>query len=163
MTERVIADSHGLPRKWPGIALVPARLEPGHFRFRRVETLRFADADLGGHVTHAAIVAFCASSRSLLLADCARCLPPHDACWITRQLTLDFREALKCPGTAEIGTTALRLGRSSIRFNQAVFQDGQCRAVAGALMVLVDANGVPMAIPAAFRERLGAMGGAARG
>ena len=164
MTERLSADGHEAAHKWPGLVLAPAAaLKPGDFRFRGVETLRFADADPGGHARPAAIVAFCENGRSLLLAECASWLPPLKARWVTRQLTLDFRGELMCPCTAEIGTAALRLGRSSIRFMQAVFQDGQCRAVAGVVMVLIDADGAPMAIPPALRERLGVMGGAARG
>ena len=162
MTERVIADDYGRTRKWPGIVLAPpATLAPGDFRFRSMETLRFADADISGHVSQAAIVAFCATGRSLLLADCAS-LPPAHARWVAGQLTVDFRGGLICPGTAEIGTAIQRLGRSSIRFLQGVFQDGQCRAIAGAVMVLIDANGAPLAIPAGLRERLGAMIGPAR-
>ena len=163
MTERKTANDNGAARKWPGIAIAPAATpEPDAFRFRGVETLRFADADMNGHVTQGVIASLCQNGRALLLAGPANALLPPGARWVDRQLTLDFRHELVWPGTAEIGTAALRLGRSSIRFSQAVFQDGLCKAVAGSVMVLIDARRrASMAIPEGLRERLGAMTGAA--
>lgn len=162
MIDRVIADDTGATRKWPGIEIAPAATPKlCAFRFRTVETLRFADADMNGHVTQGVIAAFCQNGRALLLADPSNALLPQGARWVARQLTLDFRHELTWPGSAEIGTAVERLGRSSIRFSQAVFQDGQCKAVAGAVMVLINAHRrSSMAIPESLRDRLGAMTGA---
>jgi acyl-CoA thioester hydrolase len=163
MTGQTIADDTGGLRKWPGIAIAPAAPpELDGFRFRSVETLRFADADMNGHVTQGVIAALCQNGRALLLVGPANALLPPGARWVARQLTLDFRQELTWPGTAEIGTAVERLGRSSIRFRQAVLQDGKCKAVAGAVMVLIDVRTRrAMAIPQNLRERLAAMTGAA--
>lgn len=122
---------------------------------RTSETVRWADTDLNGHVTHPVFVEFFQNGRALFLADRARRLPPGMR-WVTRHLTIDYLGEVFWPGSVEVLTHVVRLGSSSsIHFQQSLLQGADAKAMATAVMVLSDtATAQSAAIPEAVRHLL---------
>jgi acyl-CoA thioester hydrolase len=102
------------------------------------DTLRYGDSDRQGHVNNAVFATFCESGRVGFLYDEALDLRgPGDEFVIVR-LELDFRAELFYPGTVDIGTRVLTIGRSSFRLGQGIFKGESCAATAECIMVLVN-------------------------
>jgi acyl-CoA thioester hydrolase len=122
---------------------------------RSLEHLRLADTDLNGHITHPAIAALLQNARALLLADPNGRLAVRGARWVTRSLAIDFLGETVWPGTVDIHTGITRLGTSSLHVQQCLAQEGNDRAKARAVMVLMDgATRRAIAIPPAIRKVL---------
>lgn len=131
------------------------RTERGSYRCWARETIRYGDTDRQGHVNNAVFATLCETGRvHFLFGRDVPPLPPHRAFVIAR-LVIDFRAELTWPGEAEIGTTILRVGRSSFTFGQAVFKDDACAATAESVVVLMDETTRRSApLPDDFREWL---------
>ncbi|MDF1585528.1 acyl-CoA thioesterase [Marinimicrococcus flavescens] len=119
------------------------------------ETIRYNDTDRQGHVNNAVFSTLCETGRvRFLFGPDVPALPPHRAFVIAR-LVIDYRGELTWPGEAEIGTTILRVGRSSFTFGQAIFKDGVCAATAESVIVLMDETTRKSApLPDGFRDWL---------
>ena len=73
-----------------------------------------------------------------MLFDPAGTLPRPGTSFVLARLEIDYLAEIHWPGTVEIGTRVLEVGRSSARFAQAIFQDGHCCARGETVVVLVD-------------------------
>jgi acyl-CoA thioester hydrolase len=104
------------------------------------EKLRYRDTDPQGHVNNAVFSTFLETGRVELLFTAEADLAGPDGRFVLAHLTMDFRKEAKWPGEVEIGTRIVTLGRSSLRFEQAVFQHGFCIATAETIVVLTDVN-----------------------
>jgi len=62
----------------------------------------------------------------------------ENGAFVLARLLLDYRREVNWPGEVEIGTRVASLGRSSLRLEQAVFQDGLCVATGESTVVLTD-------------------------
>ncbi|HZB91430.1 MAG TPA: thioesterase family protein, partial [Stellaceae bacterium] len=102
--------------------------------------LRYGDTDRQGHVNNAVFATFCESGRVSFLYDEKLDLRGPDANFVIVRLELDFRAELFYPGTVDIGTRVLSIGRSSFRLGQGIFKGDLCAATAECVMVLVDDN-----------------------
>jgi acyl-CoA thioester hydrolase len=102
------------------------------------DTLRYGDTDRQGHVNNAVFATFCESGRVGFLYDETLSLREADENFVIVRLELDFRAELFYPGTVDIGTRVLAIGRSSFRLGQGIFKDDFCAATAECVMVLVD-------------------------
>jgi acyl-CoA thioester hydrolase len=60
------------------------------------------------------------------------------ASFVIASVKLDFLKEMQWPGNIDIGTGILKIGNSSIRLHQQLFQEGQC--VASAETVIVQVN-----------------------
>jgi acyl-CoA thioester hydrolase len=58
--------------------------------------------------------------------------------YVIASLQLNFRREITWPGRVDIGTGLLKVGASSVRIYQQLFQDGQCVADAETVVVQVD-------------------------
>jgi acyl-CoA thioester hydrolase len=58
--------------------------------------------------------------------------------FVLARLLLDYRREVNWPGEVEIGTRVGSVGRSSLRLEQAVFQNGECVATGESTVVLTD-------------------------
>ena len=104
----------------------------------RSDTLRYGDTDRQGHVNNAVFATFCESGRvSFLYDEKAQSARRCSNSPIVR-LELDFRAELDHPGTVDIGTRVLAIGRSSFRIGQGIFAGERCAATAECVMVLLD-------------------------
>ena len=108
------------------------------FPARASDTIRYGDTDRQGHVNNAVFSTFLETGRTQLLLDPAvRDLQPGTSLVLAR-MALDFLAEITWPGTVSIGTRVTSIGRSSIKFEQALFQDDRCAATAESITVLVD-------------------------
>lgn len=101
------------------------------------DTLRYGDTDRQGHVNNAVFATFCESGRVSFLYD-EKLNLRGDAEFAIVRLELDFRAELYYPGTVDIGTRVLAIGRSSFRIGQGIFMGERCAATAECVMVLLD-------------------------
>lgn len=108
------------------------------FPARASDTIRYGDTDRQGHVNNAVFATFLETGRTQLLLDPAvRGLQPGTSLVLAR-IELDFLAEIIWPGTVSIGTRVISIGRSTIRFEQALFQNERCAATAQTVSVLVD-------------------------
>jgi acyl-CoA thioester hydrolase len=134
----------------------PAALtERESFRHWTVDRLRYRDTDRQGHVNNAVFATFCESGRVSFLYDPANPLAPAGTEFVIVRLAIDFRAELHYPGEVEIGTTLLKLGRSSFTLGQGIFKGATCHATAEGVIVLLDQEtrrAVPL--PESVRRRV---------
>ncbi|MCB1411942.1 MAG: acyl-CoA thioesterase [Xanthobacteraceae bacterium] len=114
------------------------RLE--NYPLRLADNVRFGDLDVNGHVNNAVYASYFETGRVILVRDPARGLTPPGAAWVMVRLDTHFRAELHWPGTIETGLGVLRLGNSSVLFEQVVFSEGRCVASAHATTVMIDAK-----------------------
>jgi len=102
------------------------------------DSLRYGDTDRQGHVNNAVFATFCESGRVSFLYDRKLDLAGPGGNFVIVRLELDFLAELFYPGTVEIGTRVLSIGRSSFRLGQGIFKNHACAATGECIMVLVD-------------------------
>ena len=108
------------------------------FPVRTSDKIRYADTDRQGHVNNAVFSTYLETGRVEILYDPARPLTTPGASFVIASLSLDYRGEIRWPGTVDIGTTVTRIGNSSLRFHQALFQDGRLVATADTVIVQMD-------------------------
>jgi len=101
-------------------------------------TLRYADTDRQGHVNSAVFSVFLEVGRSEILYDPEKPLADPGTEFVIAQMTLNFIAEINWPGKVAIGTRVAAVGKSSFRFEQAVFQNEKCVATADTAIVLID-------------------------
>ncbi|MEP3047829.1 MAG: thioesterase family protein [Roseibium sp.] len=106
------------------------------FPLKASDKLRYADTDRQGHVNNAVFATFLETGRVEVII--GQALAEQGASFVIARLELDFLSEVNWPGTVEIGTAVLEIGRSSFKLIQRVFQDGN--AVASAITVIVQMN-----------------------
>jgi len=108
------------------------------FPHHATDTVRYGDTDRQGHVNNAVFATFLESGRTQLLREpILGSLPPGTA-FVLAHLSLDYVGEITWPGSVDIGTRIATIGRSSVRFEQAIFQDQHCVATAQTVTVMVD-------------------------
>ena len=103
------------------------------------DVIRYNDLDPNGHVNNVAVCTFFEDGR-VMFRD------KHFKHQVGNVLTgfvlarylIEYRRPLAFPGSVEVGTTIIRIGRSSYTFGQAVFRGEECAATAEAVQVRVD-------------------------
>jgi acyl-CoA thioester hydrolase len=70
--------------------------------------------------------------------DPERPLAAEGRSFVIARLLIDFRAELFWPGTVDIGTGVLKVGRSSFTLAQGLFSKGRLAATAEATIVMVD-------------------------
>ena len=108
------------------------------FPVRVADVIRFGDLDRQGHVNNAVYSTYLESGRVGLIYDADNGLQVAGATSVLARVEIDFLHELRWPGAVEIGTAVDNIGRSSYRFAQAIFHDGECAADARSTMVLID-------------------------
>jgi acyl-CoA thioester hydrolase len=127
------------------------RLEEGVFpHVVQIET-RYADLDRQGHVNNVAAAALLQDARTLF--DIAGGLRPlmGAARQVVAGFAIEYAGEMGFPGTLEVRSGILEMGRSSILMGQLGRFDGRTTLYAECVLVLTDANG-PAAMPAVLRE-----------
>ena len=104
----------------------------------RQENVRYGDTDRQGHVNNAVFSTFFECSRTSILYDEQRGLISPNREFVIVKIEMEYLAELTWPGRVGIGTRILRLGRSSITSEQAIFQNGRCAAVSTNVMVMID-------------------------
>jgi acyl-CoA thioester hydrolase len=100
--------------------------------------IRYSDLDRQGHVNNAVFATFSEVGRVAFMYDPARPLASEGRNFVIARLLIDFRAELFWPGTVEIGTGVLKVGRSSFTLAQGIFNDGRLVATTEATIVMVE-------------------------
>ncbi|CAN5182929.1 thioesterase family protein [soil metagenome] len=108
------------------------------FPHRIVESIRYNDTDRQGHVNNAVFATFCEAGRVHFLHSLRRPVDGPEMWFVLARLILDYRREMLWPGSVEIGTRVLRIGRTSLTLAQGLFNDGHCSASAETVLVHVD-------------------------
>jgi len=108
------------------------------YPLRSYDKLRYGDTDRQGHVNNAVYSTLFETGRmDLLVGERAPAWPPATAFVIAR-VAIDFIQEVLWPGTIDIGTRVVAVGRSSIRLEQTLFQGEARVAAAESVLVLID-------------------------
>lgn len=108
------------------------------FPLRTSDKIRYSDTDRQGHVNNAVFATLLETGRVELLYDPAAPLAEPGTSFVIVRLALDFVSEIRWPGEVLIGSRIASIGRSSIRLEQALFQDGRCVASGETVVVLMD-------------------------
>lgn len=108
------------------------------FPVKTYDKLRYGDTDRQGHVNNAVFSTLLETGRVAILYDSGKPLSSANCSFVIASLTLDFRSEINWPGRVEIGTRISAIGRSSITFEQALFQDGRCAATSNSVIVQIN-------------------------
>ena len=105
---------------------------------RAYDKLRYGDTDRQGHVNNAVFATFMETGRVELIYNPADPLLEEGFSFVLAKLDIDYIAEVLWPGTVEIGTRVVRVGRSSVTMSQAVFQNGRLCASAETVVVHFD-------------------------
>jgi acyl-CoA thioester hydrolase len=102
------------------------------------EKIRFSDTDMIGHVNNVAFAALLESGRTAYAH--ARLFPhmPPGRVGVMARVEIDYRRELHWPGTVDIGSRIVGIGRSSYVIGQGIFRDGHCITTGRTTIVLID-------------------------
>ena len=108
------------------------------FPFVTTDKVRYNDTDRQGHVNNAVFATYMELARVEVLHHSDLGLREDGGSLVLARLVIDFRAEIHFPGEVQIGTRVGRVGRSSIEFENAIFQHGQLCGHGQAVVVLVD-------------------------
>nr|WP_249816168.1 thioesterase family protein [Bradyrhizobium sp. 138] len=108
------------------------------YPYRLSDNVRFGDLDPNQHVNNAVYATYFETGRVTLMKSPEYGLTPPGLAWIMVRLDIHFRAELHWPGTIELGLGVVKLGRTSVTFEQVVFSEGRCVASAQAIAVMID-------------------------
>ena len=115
-----------------------ALADRANFAVWNTDTLRLSDLDYQGHVNNAVHAVLFTNGRYNFIQRHVRRQGAGDMPLALVRITIEYLREMHHPGEVECGTLIRRVGRSSVTFGQALFNDGKCAAVAEAVMVLLD-------------------------
>lgn len=104
------------------------------------EKTRFGDTDAFGHINNAVVNTFLESGRGGLLRHGKIDTAAEGCRFVLVRIEIDYRDELHFPGDVIIGSRVAKIGRTSLGFDQAIFQHGICRVVSRSTLVKVDAK-----------------------
>lgn len=99
------------------------------------EKTRFGDTDAFGHINNAVTSTFLESGRSELLRHGGVVAEATGCRFVLVRSEIDFRDELHWPGDVIVGSVVAKIGRTSLTFDQAIFQHGICRVVSRSTLV----------------------------
>jgi len=108
------------------------------FALHSFDKLRYGDTDRQGHVNNAVFATLLETGRVELFHQGPTLLMDTGCSLVIAHLSVDYLRELHWPGRVDIGTRVLSIGRSSLRLEQALFQDK--RPVARAETVVVQVS-----------------------
>jgi acyl-CoA thioester hydrolase len=108
------------------------------FPLKTYEKLRYSDTDRQGHVNNAVFVTMLETGRVEVLYHPEKPLMSENCSFVIVNLNLNFLAEIKWPGRVDVGTRIDRIGRSSVSFEQAIFQEAICVATATTVVAQVN-------------------------
>lgn len=109
------------------------------FRLITPVTIRFCDTDMLGHVNNVAMASFIEAARCELFYDVLkRAGTDARIDFVLARSAIDFRREVFYPGTIEVGSRFIRLGRSSVTSGYGAFIGDTCVATAECVNVFFD-------------------------
>jgi acyl-CoA thioester hydrolase len=134
-----------------------AALHPGYYKHWIEDQVRYADLDPVGHCNSAVYSTFFESARVALLEDCGMPQIGRPEAFAIVQQNIHYRRELRLGARIRIGTKVTKLGRTSVRLANAVFEGEVCAATAEIVGVVISMSArKALELPADLRERLAA-------
>jgi acyl-CoA thioester hydrolase len=100
--------------------------------------LRYGDTDRQGHINNAVFCTLFEAGRVDFVFDGEKPICGPGKAWVIAKLNMDYLAEMNFPGTVEVGSRVLSIGRSSFTVGQALFKDGNCCSTAESVIVLTD-------------------------
>ncbi len=108
------------------------------FPLKASDKIRYGDTDRQGHINNANFLTYLETGRVEFLYHPDFWKLAEGASFVIASVKLDFLKEMKWPGQIDIGTGILRIGNSSVRLHQQLFQNDVCVASAETVIVQVD-------------------------
>jgi len=134
----------------------PFRLDPERYPLKVRVLARYADVDPLWHINNVAMAQYYEEARvsaTMMVMGGKRIPSATGERILIAHQSIDYLREATYPGTLEIGVGVLHIGRTSMRYGMAMFQDGACVSVSEAVLVYADAHG-PATLPDDYRRRL---------
>ena len=128
------------------------RLEPATYPHLEVIQTRFQDLDPLGHLNNVAVAGLFETAR-VRFNRAMKLSGWHGHRWLVANITINYLAEGFFPDDVEIATGIGQIGTRSWQILAAAFQNGQCIATCGAVIVMSPSGGVT-ALPADFRAGL---------
>lgn len=139
-------------------AVVPGRIDRARFDAATFPTvvemqLRFDDLDVNAHVNNVAVILLLQEAR--VHFDRTLALPEIGSArrTVVAAMNVEYGGELLYPGTVEISSGIVALGRSSFTFGQLIRQNSVSAVYSQITMVVTDAQG-PVPLPADLRSAI---------
>jgi acyl-CoA thioester hydrolase len=113
-------------------------LQLSQFPLKTYDKIRYSDTDHQGHVNNAYFSTFLETGRVELLYKPELRILSDASSFVVASLQLNLLNELHWPGRVDTGTGILKIGNSSIKIFQQLFQDDVCTASAVTVIVQVD-------------------------
>ena len=110
------------------------------FPLKSYDKIRYADTDRQGHVNNAVFSTFFETGRAELLYGIDESLIPPNTSYVIAALNMNYLKEIHWPGKVDIGTGILKIGNSSIKIFQQLFQDEFLVADSETVIVQMDDN-----------------------
>lgn len=126
------------------------------FPFWSTEKIRFGDIDRQNHVNNLAVCSYIESGRvELREREFPEFARDQSISWLVVNFEIAFKAAIGYPGTVDVGSGILRIGRSSYVLGHGAFSGDLCIASAKTITVFGDrATGASRPIPDVLRAHL---------
>ena len=121
-----------------GEAALPPATARSSYQIWTYDKLRYGDTDRQGHVNNAVYSTFFETGRVEVLIDERRGLFVPGREFVIARIDINFRAELHWPGEIWIGTRVAQIGRSSVTFEQAIFQNATLGGTAESVIVQID-------------------------
>jgi acyl-CoA thioester hydrolase len=129
------------------------RLEDFPFQYRDI--IRFSDTDMFGHVTNSAFGIYLATGRAQLTHGGDNNLADDGCVFVIVRIEIDYLGQMNWPGEAESGLRISHIGQSSLKLEQAVYQDGVIKGQSVSVLVQMEqATGIARPFTCPTRKRL---------
>ena len=129
-------------------------IDPRFYRHWTEVNLRYGDTDRQGHINNAVYCTLLESGRTAFLFDSEESIAGVERSFVIVKLTLDYIGEMRFPGTARVGSSILKIGRSSFTVAQAIFKEDYCTSTAESIIVLLGADGRSTELTDDVLERL---------
>ena len=126
------------------------RLDSARFQVSIEVPIRIDDLDMQGHVNNASAMVLLQEARAAFNRTAGLGALMGDLRAMVAGHTVEYAGEINHPGSVEIRTGVLAVGRTSFTLGQVARQGGLSKLYAQSVMVLTDANG-PATIPDALR------------
>lgn len=113
---------------------------------------RYRDVDARNHINNIAVVELFSEARSqFILSLLAGIKRTERQFFVVGQQAVFYAGEAHFPGKIEIGIGLFAIGRSTLRFGQAFFNEGHCTAIAEAVLVF-SSSGRAQPLPPSLRD-----------
>lgn len=118
------------------IDLTKLKLE--NYPLNSYDKIRYCDTDRQGHVNNALFSSFLETGRVELLYNPEKPLYSTGGAFVIASSTLNLLSEIRWPGKIYIGTGLTKVGNSSIKLVQGLYQNGKLCATAETVIVQMD-------------------------